>query len=230
MDELENIINYKFKDRSLLETALTHSSYSNEVKNECKNNERLEFLGDAVISLILTNHLFKIFPREPEGELTKIRAFFVCDNSLAKFAIKINLGKFLKMGKGELNAGGRNRLSILEDAFEALVGAIYLDGGYSPAQNFVIKFIPEQINIKEIDSSADYKTRLQEIIQQNQGNKIEYVLTKESGPDHDKSFEIELLINKKTLGRGVGTSKKRAEQIAAKNALIQIENNAKSLR
>lgn len=203
----------------MLKTALTHSSYTNEVKSACKNNERLEFLGDAVISLILAHHMFKIFPNEPEGELTKIRAFFACDNSLSRFAQSINLGEYLIMGKGEIHAGGRNRLSILEDAFEALAGAIYLDGGFNAAKNFLIKFLPKKIDLKEIENSADYKTKLQELIQQSPDKKIEYVLTKESGPDHNKMFEIELKLNSKVVGKGVGKSKKRAEQNAAKQAL-----------
>lgn len=189
------------------------------MKSACKNNERLEFLGDAVISLILAHHLFKTFPNEPEGELTKIRAYFACDNSLSRFAQSINLGEYLIMGKGEIHAGGRSRLSILEDAFEALAGAIYLDGGFNAAKNFIIKFLPQKINLKEIENSADYKTKLQEIIQQSPNKKIEYVLSKESGPDHDKLFEIELKLNSKVVGRGKGKSKKRAEQNAAKNAL-----------
>ena len=130
--------------------------------------------------------MFKIFPNEPEGELTKIRAYFACDNSLAQFAQKIDLGNYLIMGKGEIHAGGRQRPSILENAFEALTGAIYLDGGFSSAKHFLIKFLPDQINLSEIDQSADFKTQLQEIIQQNSDKKIEYVLNKESGPDHDK--------------------------------------------
>ena len=216
---LQKKICYFFKNERLLKTALTHSSYTNEVKSACKNNERLEFLGDAVISLVLVHHLFKTFPNEPEGELTKIRAYFACDDSLSQFAQSINLGDYLIMGKGEIHAGGRTRHSILEDAFEALAGAIYLDGGFIAAKNFIIRFLPQKINLKEIENSADYKTKLQEIVQQSSDKKIEYVLCKESGPDHDKVFEIELKLNSKVVGRGQGKSKKRAEQNAAKNAL-----------
>ncbi len=221
--QLQQTIGYKFKNEKILKTALTHSSYTNEVKLSCENNERLEFLGDAVISLILAHHLFKIFPDEPEGELTKIRAYFACENSLYKFAQKINLGDHLIMGKGEINAGGRNRLSILEDAFEALVGAIYLDGGFNSARNFLIKFLPDEINLKEIENSTDYKTKLQELIQQTPDKKIEYVLCKESGPDHDKIFEVELKLNSKIISYGTGKSKKRAEQDAAKKAFEFLE-------
>lgn len=220
MKTLQEKIKYFFKDESLLKIALTHSSYSNEAKNKLKNNERLEFLGDSVISLIVSKHLFKTFPEEAEGELTKVRAFFVCDDSLAGFAEKIELGKYLKIGKGEEHAGGRSRPSILEDAFEALVGAIYLDGGFKAAKSFVLSFLPKTIDIKLIDSLNDYKTKLQEIIQkQKTPLNVEYILAKESGPDHDKRFEINLKINKKIMGYGFGKSKKRAEQEAAKNAL-----------
>ncbi len=226
MKELQETIGYFFKDENILKTALTHSSYSNESKNNLKNNERLEFLGDSVISLIIATHLFEIFPKESEGELTKVRAFFVCDNSLSKFAEQINLGAYLLMGKGEEHAGGRSRLSILEDAFEALVGALYLDGGFSVAKNFVLGFLPKQIDIKKIDSLTDYKTKLQELVQKHDKNfKIEYILIKETGPDHDKSFEVELTINSKPISFGSGKSKKRAEQNAAKNALENLKNN-----
>ena len=225
MKELQEKIKYFFKDESLLEIALTHSSYSNESKDNLKNNERLEFLGDSVISLIVSKHLFKTFPEEAEGELTKVRAFFVCDDSLASFAEKIYLGKHLKIGKGEEHAGGRSRPSILEDAFEALVGAIYLDGGFKAANAFVLSFLPKTIDIKLIESLNDYKTKLQEIIQkQKNPANVEYILAKESGPDHDKRFEINLKINKKIVGYGFGKSKKRAEQEAAKNALETLKS------
>ena len=219
MQELQEKICYFFNDKDLLKTALTHSSYSNEIKSFCQNNERLEFLGDSVISLIIAEHLFKIFPHDSEGDLTRIRASFVCDNSLAKFAKRINLGKFLIMGKGEINSGGQNRLSNLEDAFEALVGAIYLDGGIEAARKFVLRFMPDKENMKKIDHLTDYKTRLQESIQQNPEEKVEYVLVNESGPDHDKIFEVELHLNSNIIGSGIGKSKKRAEQNAAKQAL-----------
>lgn len=226
MEKLQTTINYFFKDKNLLKVALTHSSYSNEAKETLKNNERLEFLGDSVISLIVANHLFEMFPNETEGELTKVRAFFVCDNSLSTFAKKINLGSYLKVGKGEEQAGGRKRPSILEDAFEALVGAIYLDGGFEKAKEFVLGFLPKKIDIKKIDSVTDYKTKLQEITQKHNKNlKIEYVLTKEIGPDHDKGFEIQLKICDETIGVGKGKSKKRAEQEAAKNSLANLKEN-----
>ena len=219
-EDLEKKIKYSFKNSNILEIALTHSSYSNEAKGNLKNNERLEFLGDSVISLIVANHLFEIFPEEAEGELTKVRAFFVCDNSLAKFAEKINLGEYLKIGKGEEQAGGRKRPSILEDAFEALVGALYLDGGFSVAKNFVLGFLPKQIDIKKIESLTDYKTKLQEIIQKEKQNlNVEYVLAKETGPDHNKSFKINLNVNNKTIGSGSRKSKKRAKKTLQKTHL-----------
>ena len=224
MNSLIEKIHYNFKNKELLKIALTHSSYSNESKKEIKNNERLEFLGDSVISLIIANHLFEIFPEKSEGELTKVRAFFVCDNSLSNFAKQINLGEYLKIGKGEEHAGGRNRPSILEDAFEALVGAMYLDGGFEIAKNFVLGFLPKEIDVEKIDSLTDYKTKLQEKIQKKDKDlKAHYILKKESGPDHDKCFEIEILINSKAIGYGIGKSKKRAEQDAAKNALENFE-------
>ena len=219
MKELEKKIGYFFKDKDLLRTALTHSSCNGDGKPFRKNNERLEFLGDAVISLIVAEHLFKIFPHDSEGDLTKVRAAFVCDNSLAEFAKKIDLGKFLILGKGEMNSGGRERASNLEDAFEAVAGAIYLDRGLDAAKSFVLRFMPSKIDMKKIDQLADYKTRLQEIVQQNPKERVEYVLVKESGPDHDKIFEIELHLNSNVIGTGVGKSKKRAEQSAARQAL-----------
>ena len=219
MKELEKKIGYFFKNKDLLQIALTHSSCNNENKPCRKNNERLEFLGDSVISLVISEHLFRIFPHDSEGDLTKVRAAFVCDHSLAEFAKKIDLGKFLIMGKGEINSGGRERLSNLEDAFEALAGAIYLDRGLEAAKSFVLRFIPNKVDMKKIDQLADYKTRLQEIVQQNPKERVEYVLVQESGPDHDKVFEVELHLNSNVIGKGVGKSKKRAEQSAAKQAL-----------
>ena len=227
MNKLQEKIGYFFNDINLLKTALTHSSYSNEVKSNIKNNERLEFLGDSVISLIIAKHLFETFPEEAEGELTKVRAFFVCDNSLSGFAEKINLGCYMKIGKGEEQAGGRKRPSILEDAFEALVGALYLDGGFKIAQKFLLEFLPDKIDIKKIESLTDYKTKLQETIQKiDKTFKIEYALAKETGPDHNKSFEISLVVNNKQIGYGIGKSKKRAEQNAAKDAIEHIKKHS----
>lgn len=219
MKKLEEKIGYKFKDKKLLKTALTHSSYINEGEHQNQNNERLEFLGDSVLSVIVAEHIYKIFPDMPEGELTKIRASLVCDHSLASFAESINLGEYLLLGKGEENSGGRSRMSNLEDSFEALVGAIYLDGGIESAQIFVKKFIPKEINTDQVEKLNDYKTSLQEVIQKNPEEKVKYVLVSESGPDHDKWFESEVHLNSNIIGKGKGKSKKQAEQNAAKQAL-----------
>lgn len=219
MKNLENVIKYKFKNSQLLTEALTHSSYANEGRNKHQNNERLEFLGDSVLSVIVANHLFIKYPKLPEGELTKLRAALVCDRSLAGFANSIDLGEHLLMGKGEEHSGGRSRMSNLEDAFEALVGAIYLDGGLEEARKFVIGFIPKNLDVSKIQKSSDYKTTLQEIIQQNPEEKLTYALVSESGPDHDKLFEVEVHLNSNVIGTGTGKSKKQAEQAAAKQSL-----------
>lgn len=220
MKNFEATIGYTFQNKSLLQQALTHSSFTNEVgRNHHKNNERLEFLGDSVVSLIVASHLFATFPDMPEGELTKLRASLVCDRSLAEFAGRIGLGEELIMGKGEEHSGGRERRSNLEDAFEALVGAIYLDGGLENARRFVLSFIPETLDVNSISRVTDYKTALQEIIQKNPEEKLSYVLVSESGPDHDKRFEAEVHLNSNVIGTGSGKSKKQAEQNAAKQAL-----------
>lgn len=216
--ELEKIIKYNFKRRSLLENALRHSSYANEVSG-LSSNERLEFLGDSVLGIVTAEYLYRSFKHLPEGELTKLRSSLVCEKSLVGFAREIHLGEFLYLGKGELNTGGRERTSILADAFEALIAAIYLDGGIECAREFVLRFIKPALKHKEDISFKDYKTTLQEVIQQNKEEKLRYVLTNESGPDHDKCFEVELLLNSNVIGRGAGHSKKEAEQQAAKEAL-----------
>ncbi len=219
MLELEEKLGYKFKNIKLLEHALTHSSYANEGKKHSKNNERLEFLGDSVLSLVVANHLFLKYKAIPEGELTKLRASLVCEKALDKFARKIDLGKYILLGKGEEMTGGRKRPSILSDAFEAVIAAIYLDGGFEKAEEFVLRFIPENLDLKSSNKLADYKTTLQEIIQQNREEKIEYVLIGEKGPDHAKVFTSEVMLNSNIIGVGEGSSKKQAEQNAAKEAL-----------
>lgn len=203
----------------LLQQALTHSSYANEGKNHGKNNERLEFLGDSVLSLVVANHLFLKYQNIPEGELTKLRASLVCEKALDEFSRKLGLGEYLLLGKGEEITGGRNRPSILSDAFEALIAAIYLDGGFSDSERFVLSFIPGELDIKKPNKLVDYKTTLQEIIQQNREEKIEYVLAGEKGPDHAKVFTSEVMLNSNVIGVGEGSSKKQAEQNAAKEAL-----------
>ena len=217
MQELEKKINYEFKDKSLLSTALTHSSYANE-KGGAPYNERLEFLGDSVLGIITAEYLFKNHKDFPEGELTKVRAALVCEKALFSFAKEIDLGEYLFLGKGELNTGGRTRPSILADAFEALIAAIYLDGGMEQAKKFVLHFI---VGAQEqaIEINTDYKTKLQEIIQKNPEERIEYVTLGETGPDHDKRFIVAVKLNSNVIGKGEGKSKKKAEQIAAKEAL-----------
>lgn len=219
MENLESLLGYHFKNRSLLKIALTHSSYANEGKKSGKNNERLEFLGDSVLSIIVAEHLFNHYKHLPEGELTKFRASLVCEKSLYQFAQQIQLGKYLYLGKGEENTGGRNRPSILADAFEAVIASIYLDGGLEEARKFVLRFIPETIDTNKVSVLSDYKTALQEIIQKNKEEKIEYVLIAEQGPDHNKEFVVEVHLNSNVIGIGKGRSKKQAEQLAAKEAL-----------
>ena len=217
--ELEDKIGYQFKNKNLLLQALTHSSYANEGKKRGRNNERLEFLGDSVLSVIVAKHLFLKYKDIPEGELTKLRASLVCEKALDVFAQQLGLGEYLRLGKGEEMTGGRNRPSILADAFEAVIAALYLDGGCQAAQKFVLSFIPKNLDVKSANQLADYKTTLQEIIQQNREEKIEYVLADEKGPDHAKVFTAEVLLNSNVIGVGEGSSKKQAEQNAAREAL-----------
>ena len=214
MVEFEKNIHYTFNDKELLRTALTHSSYANEKKGKIRFNERLEFLGDAVLQLITSEKLFKENPNMPEGKMSKQRAALVCEDALAGYAHEINLVDYLNLGKGEETTGGRKRPSILSDAFEAVIGAIFLDGGMEPAKKFVLHFV-DAAHL----SLQDYKTLLQEIIQQNPGEKLSYVVTDESGPDHDKQFTMEVHLNSNVIGKGTGKSKKHAEQAAAKEAL-----------
>lgn len=216
----EQEIHYSFKNKSLLKQALTHSSYANEGKKHLQNNERLEFLGDSVLSIVVAEHLFRNFKHIPEGELTRLRASLVCEQALFEFSQKIHLGDYLLLGKGEENTGGRERPSIVSDAFEAVIAAVFLDGGMEEAKRYVLSFIPENLTPEMAHSLADYKTALQEIIQQNREEKVEYVLTSESGPDHNKTFEVEVRLNSNVIGSGKGKSKKQAEQNAAKEALV----------
>lgn len=218
MNELETKIGYHFKNPTLLFRALTHSSYANESHSGLDSNERLEFLGDSVLGIITADYLYNNYTHLPEGELTKLRAALVCETSLYQFASEIRLGQYLKLGRGEVHTGGRERPSILADAFEALIAAIYLDGGMEEAKRFVLSFITRAIHSHQ-NAFKDYKTTLQEIIQKNPEERLEYVLTGESGPDHDKRFEVEIHLNSNVMGRGVGRSKKQAEQEAAREAL-----------
>lgn len=215
--DLEKIIGYTFKNKNLLETALTHSSYANEKQLSRDCNERLEFLGDSVLGVITADYFYHNLNHLPEGEMTKKRAACACEKSLHGFAKEIELGRFILLGKGEERTGGRSRPSILADAFEALIGAIYLDGGLESAKNFVLKFVEKAA--QQQMSIVDYKTVLQEIIQKNPDEHLTYVLVGESGPDHDKRFEVEVRLNSNVIGYGKGKSKKNAEQQAARQAL-----------
>lgn len=219
MTEFQAKIGYEFKNLSLLSEALTHSSFSNENKNKIKCNERLEFLGDSVLSLVVTNYIFLNFKQLPEGDLTQLRASLVCEKTLYKFAKMIDLGRVIKLSRGERHGGGADRPSILSDAFEALIAAIFLDGGYESARDFIMNFIPDEIKNIHKKPIKDYKTTLQEIVQKNPGERLEYRLIGESGPDHDKHFVSEVLLNSNSIGRGGGKSKKEAEQQAAREAL-----------
>ena len=219
MSEIEKTIGYAFKNKNYLTTALTHSSYANESKKPTESNERLEFLGDSVLGIITSEYLFRNYSHLAEGELTKLRASLVCERTLSEFARKIDLGESLIMGKGEIHTGGKNRPSILADAFEALIAAIYLDGGFDEAKKFVLSHILPAIDGHRPRSFRDYKTALQEIIQQNPEEKLDYVLVGETGPDHDKRFTVEVLLNSNIIGRGTGRTKKEAEQMSAKEAL-----------
>ncbi len=219
MKDLEQKLNYKFNNVSLLENALTHSSYANEVRNGLTSNERLEFLGDSVLSIIVADYLFLHYKNIPEGELTKLRASLVCEKSLCIFSRKLELGKYLKLGKGEEKGGGRERDSILADAFEAVLAAIYLDGGMKAATKHVLRFIEPELEDRNQHTFKDYKTVLQEIIQKNPEENVTYVLKRESGPDHNKIFEVEVHLNSNIIGSGKGRNKKQAEQMAAKQAL-----------
>lgn len=220
MTDLQKKIGYQFKNPALLNEALTHSSYANEHKSQhIKYNERLEFLGDSVLSIVVSDYIYKNCPELPEGELTKLRASLVCEKSLYEFAKKIDLGKYLILSKGERNNGGADRPSILSDAFEALIAAIYIDGGLAPASKHILNFVVPAIKNSKKKKINDYKTTLQEIIQKNPGERLEYVLVKESGPDHNKHFVVEVHLNSNVIGKGGGRSKKEAEQQAAREAL-----------
>lgn len=218
MERLEQIIGYTFRNKKLLKQALTHSSYANEKKlGKLGCNERLEFLGDAVLELVSSDVLYAKFPKIPEGELTKKRASLVCEPSLAYCARQFDLPKYLLLGRGEDMTGGRMRDSIVSDATEALLGAIYLDGGFEKAREFVLKFILNDMEHKQL--FYDSKTILQELVQEKGRQTVEYVLTGETGPDHNKQFSVDVLINGIPAGSGTGHTKKAAEQAAAYQAI-----------
>lgn len=227
---LEKTIGYIFKNRKLLHTALTHSSYSNEKrahgdKESC--NERLEFLGDSVLSLIVSNYIFSVYPDMPEGELSKVRAGTICEKALAEFARNIKLGDYLFLGRGEELTNGRKRPSILADAFEALLASIYLDGSIEDVKRFLLPFVKREIkSILESGHTADYKSILQQIVQQEKGELLEYVLVEESGPAHKRIFTVEARLNNNVVGVGTAGNKREAEQIAAREALSLFGDDA----
>lgn len=219
MPNLEQNLQYNFKNMELLNNALTHSSYANETHYKYGSNERLEFLGDSVLSVIVTDYLYKTYPERTEGELTKLRASLVCEKSLSAFSRELNVGEFLRLGKGERANGGADRASLLADAFESILAAIYIDGGMEPAKKFVMRFILQELKHTDDEVFKDYKTSLQEVIQRNPEERLSYILIGESGPDHDKCFTVEVHLNSNVIGTGTGKSKKHAEQDAAKQAL-----------
>ena len=222
LEELENKLGYHFHDRRLLEHALCHSSYANERHwDRLQNNERLEFLGDAVLELATSEFLYQNYPTMPEGEATRTRASIVCEQTLALCARDLGLGEWLRLGKGEELTGGRDRDSITSDAMEALLGAIYLDGGFANAKEFVHHFILNDIEHKKL--FYDSKTILQEQIQSETEEPIHYELVKEEGPDHNKSFEVCVKIGDEEIGRGLGRTKKAAEQVAAYHGICKIQ-------
>ena len=224
IEGLERTIKYTFKDKNIILTALTHSSYANEQKARkavCQCNERLEFLGDSVLSLVVSEYIYDKYKDKPEGDLTKIRASVVCSRSLASLANEINLGSYLLLGKGEEETG-RTNPKILENAFEALLAAIYLDSNHSKKRvsEFLLPIIEKEITFASKDEMAyDYKTTLQQFVQAMGTEKLQYICVKETGPDHAKTFEVEVKLSSNVIGKGIGKTKREAEQNAAKEAL-----------
>lgn len=220
--DLEAAIGYQFHNISLLQNALTHSSYANERwHNSLLSNERLEFLGDGILGMLVAEYLYRNFPDRPEGELTRMRADMVCETTLAAVANTIHLGDHLLLGHGEEQGGGRTRDSILADAVESVIAASFLDGGMEAAERFIRRFILVQVPVTKLHN-ADYKTQLQELVQQKRNQVLTYLLAGESGPDHDKQFDVQVALNGTVVGSGRGSSKKRAEQDAARNAIAAL--------
>ncbi|MCI8300925.1 MAG: ribonuclease III [Lachnospiraceae bacterium] len=223
LNEFEEKIGYQFQNDRLLRQAFTHSSYANERHmGKQTDNERLEFLGDAVLEIVASEFLYHRYPDYPEGELTRLRASMVCEPTLAFCTRDLNLGKYLLLGKGEDQTGGRERKSILSDALEAVIGAVYLDGGFASAKEFIFRFVLNDIEHKQL--FFDSKTILQEIVQGNYEKQLHYVLIKEEGPDHDKKFVVEARIGEKAYGQGTGRTKKAAEQEAAYQTLLKLKH------
>ena len=220
--DLENAIGYRFQNIQLLQNALTHSSYANERwHNSLLSNERLEFLGDSVLGMLVAEYLYHNFPNRPEGELTRMRADMVCEQTLAAAANRIGLGTHLLLGHGEEQGGGRKRNSILADAMESVIAACFLDGGMEAALKVVQQFILVEVPVTKLHN-VDYKTKLQELVQQKKKQVLSYRLAGQSGPDHDKKFDVEVSLNGSVVGSGSGSSKKRAEQMAAKCAIEKL--------
>ena len=222
LKDLEAVIGYKFRNISLLQNALTHSSYANERwHNSLLSNERLEFLGDSVLGMLVAEYLYRSFPNRPEGELTRMRADMVCEQTLAAAANRIGLGQHLLLGHGEEQGGGRTRSSILADAMESVIAASFLDGGMEAALQIVRTFIFVEVPVTKLHN-ADYKTQLQEMVQQKKNQILSYELVGQSGPYHDKKFDVEVSLNGSVVGFGSGSSKKRAEQEAARAAIEKL--------
>jgi ribonuclease-3 len=220
MEKLEAKIGYSFKDINLLRTALTHSSYANERHDpEIQSYERLEFLGDSILGLITAEFLYAREPRLPEGRMTRLRAELVCEANLHKVALGLDLGRYMRLGRGEEHTGGRQRPSILADMVEAIIAAMYLDSGMEECRRFVHEKILDGAEISDTHKIADYKTALQELVQRRSDQRITYAMTGESGPDHNKTFNFSVSINGVVAGEGSGRTKKEAEQMAAKKAL-----------
>ena len=217
--DLETAIGYRFHNITLLQNALAHSSYANERWHDSlKSNERLEFLGDSILGMVVAEHLYRNFPDRPEGELTRMRADMVCERALARVAEQISLGRHLLLGNGEEQGGGRGRDSILADAVESVIAACFLDGGMDAARGFINRFVLEDVPVRKL-RNADYKTALQELVQQKKNQVLSYELVGEEGPDHNKTFRVSVSLNGKVVGEGTGSSKKRAEQDAAHGAI-----------
>ena len=215
----EEKIGYSFKNRGYLETALTHSSYANE--HRIKSNERLEFLGDSVLGLIVSENLFKRFSEDDEGDLSKIRASLVCEKGLFELSKKIDLSAFIKLGRGEEATGGRNRASVVSDAFEALLAAIFLDSDFDTAKDWLLDLMKDELEAASLPET-DYKTLIQEITQKKGRGRVSYELVSSSGPDHDKSFVSAVFVDGVRICEGKGKSKKEAEQDAARNAILRL--------
>ena len=222
MKTLEEKLGYTFQNRALLENALTHSSCANESRGKLQSNERLEFLGDSILGMVVADHLYRNHPDLPEGVLTRTRAALVCEDSLVVVAEELGLGEYLRLGKGEEAGGGRNRPSIRADAVEAVLAAVYLDGGIGSARKIIQKYILSR-EVAGLTKPRDYKTALQELVQRESGRVLQYRLTGEEGPDHNKRFFMEVHLNGVPVGSGSGRSKKEAEQAAARNALDEMK-------